>query len=306
MLSVIINFFNMRREARNSLFSLSRGYQKNIDNLEYEVIAVDNGSSQPLSEAEVSAWGPQFKYRFFATQSPSPVQAINEACRHAQGDRLMVMLDGAHILSPGILSLTDRAFALFASPFVATVAMHLGPNVQNISVAEGYNQDVEDRLLEQSQWRSNGYRLFTIADAFPDDSYGWFGCLLESNCFAMGKQAFFDLGGFDQRFQSPGGGLVNLDFFANAVSREELSYVVLLGEASFHQVHGGIATNAPVHEHPFGKFRDEFVRIRGRELRRVLRRPFFLGKVSHEAERATLMSAASGLEFWQKQGREAD
>src|SRR5437867_3410895 len=103
MLSVVVNFFNNRREAQNTLYSLSRRYQRNIENVEYEVIAVDNGSTEPLSEADVRAFGPEFRYRFVQTISRSPVGAMNAACRDAAGERLMVMIDGAHILSPKIL-----------------------------------------------------------------------------------------------------------------------------------------------------------------------------------------------------------
>jgi Methyltransferase domain len=43
----------------------------------------------------------------------------------------------------------------------------------------------------------------------------------------------------------PGGGLANLDTFRRAVELPEAALVLLLGEATFHQFHGGIATNAP-------------------------------------------------------------
>ena len=55
MLSVVVNFFNNRRKARNTLHSLTAGYRRGAEGLAYEVIAVDNGSSEPLSEAEVRA-----------------------------------------------------------------------------------------------------------------------------------------------------------------------------------------------------------------------------------------------------------
>ncbi len=44
-LSVIVVFYNMAREAPRTLRSLSRSYQQGIDDLSYEVIVVDNGSS---------------------------------------------------------------------------------------------------------------------------------------------------------------------------------------------------------------------------------------------------------------------
>src|SRR5262249_38272429 len=109
MLSVIANFFNMRRQAPNTLFSLSRAYQQNIRGLDYHVPAIDNGSPEPLSESDVRSYGPEFSYSFFPTQSPSPVYALNAACRNAPGEDLLILIDGAHILSPGILAWAHRA-----------------------------------------------------------------------------------------------------------------------------------------------------------------------------------------------------
>ena len=50
------------------------------------------------------------------------------------------------------------------------------------------------------------------------------------------------LGGFDERFRSPGGGFVNLDTLSRAVALPGITAITLLGEGAFHQVHGGIAT----------------------------------------------------------------
>jgi hypothetical protein len=214
MLSVVVNFYNNRREAMNTLHSLTRAYQRDAGAIEFEVIALDHGSSQPLEEADVRAFGPEFQYRFIETKLVSPAAAINAACRAARGDHLLVVIDGAHILSPGIYSLAQRAFVQFASPFVASVSFHLGPKQQNESVIEGYNQQVEDGLLARSGWRDNGYRLYTIAGAFADPGMGWFGCAFEAGCFGIGKDEYLALGGFDERFVARGGGLVALDFFS--------------------------------------------------------------------------------------------
>jgi len=58
------------------------------------------------------------------------------------------------------------------------------------------------------------------------------------------RDAYDRLGGFDERFDFPGGGFVNLDFFRRTVLRKGSELVMLLGEGTFHQLHGGIATNA--------------------------------------------------------------
>lgn len=300
MISIVVNFYNNRREAENTLYSLTREYQKELKDIPYEVIAVDNGSTQPLSEKQVLAFGPEFKYRFVSTTSVSPVQAINTACRHALGKELLVIIDGAHILSPGIVRRSVDAFALFPSPFIATVPFHLGYKRQNVSIAEGYNQLVEDQLLLQSGWKNEGYKLFNIAGDYADDSNGWFGCLFESGCFGISKVEYFSLRGLDEQFQSRGGGLVSPDFFKRALSRENLQYVMLLGEGTFHQVHGGVASNAPRSRHPWNEFHQEYEHIRGIPYHRVLRQPYHMGIVPEEALHIAKLSLSDGTNFWRR------
>jgi glycosyltransferase involved in cell wall biosynthesis len=298
MLSIVVNFYNNQREAPRTLYALTRSYQRGAQDLAYEVIAIDNGSSESLSEAQVRALGPQFSYHSVQTRSVSPVQAINAACREATGEQLLVLIDGAQIVSPGVLRLAKEAFALFPSAFVATAWFHLGPKLQNLSVQEGYNQQVEDELLSRSDWKENGYRLYNLVGWCEDAAGGWFGCLFESACFAIRKADYLAMGGFDERFQSRGGGLANLDFFQRALSRQDLEYVMLLGEATFHQVHDGVASSVPIAQHPWPAFHEEYVRIRGREFARVPRRPFLLGTLPSEALHAAQVSAQIGLEIW--------
>ncbi|HZP65089.1 MAG TPA: hypothetical protein VFB32_02160 [Rudaea sp.] len=300
MLSIVVNFYNNRREAANTLYALTRKYQGLAADFRYEVIALDHGSTLPLSAEDVRAFGPEFVYRYIETSDISPVRAVNAACRDAAGDRLAIMIDGAHIVSPGVLAGIERAFTLFASPFVATVPLHLGPKVQNASVKEGYDQRAEDELLRRLAWKDDGYRLFAGAGSFSDGSLGWFGCLFESGCFALAKRDFVALGGFDERFQSRGGGLVNLDFFQRAAGRRDLEYVLLLGEGTFHQFHGGVASNAPADATPWKEFHEEYQRLTGRRFERVARRPYFLGAVPPHALAATRISADLGLEQWLK------
>ena len=61
-LSVIVIAHNMAREIPRTLQSLSREYQLECQDLDYEVLVIDNGSSPPLPAELVEGFGPQFHW----------------------------------------------------------------------------------------------------------------------------------------------------------------------------------------------------------------------------------------------------
>ena len=121
-------------------------------------------------------------------------------------------------------------------------------------------------MLKESRWRENGYALFGISTLAQSSRGGFLGSVpSEFSWVALPREDFCSLGGFDKRFQSPGGGLVNQHFRDRAVFRPETNLVALLGEGVFHQVHGGVATNVAIQDNPIGQFRVEYRDIVGQE-----------------------------------------
>lgn len=248
-ISVVVVLYNMRREAERTLYSLSSQYQQEVDPADYEVIVVENGSSAPLEDNDLSRFGPNFKYHYLSTTSKSPVHALNVGAQMAQGDIVGLMIDGAHMLTPGVLKYTQLAFQIYANPLVAIRYFCLGPGQQYETIhKKGYNRQAEDTLLEHIGWPQQGYRLFEIGELMVPGKLGWFHPLLESNCLFVKRQVYTDLGGFEERFTLPGGGWANVDFLTRAIEYPDTTLVCVLGEASFHQVHGGTTTNVPMLE----------------------------------------------------------
>jgi len=299
-LSVVVVFFNMAREAERTLYTLSSAYQRDVDSEQYEVIVIDNGSPEPLNRQHVESFGSNFRYHFNETESSSPVAIINESVAHCRGSFVMIMIDGAHMLSPGIITNALRVFRAFADPFITVVGFHLGPEIQNSSVSKGYDQQQEDELLASVDWQNNGYSLFKLSQALSYDCAGWFGPLMESNCLLMRKASFLRIGGFNPGFTEVGGGLAILDFFHTVVTNYELEYVVLLGEGSFHQFHGGVASNAAYAEHPWERFHDQYEAIKGHPFQLEVRRPFYFGEIPPEATPWSRLCAEVGLKWWEQ------
>lgn len=269
-LSIVVIMHNMQREAARTLYSLSTAHQVGVDPDAYEVIVIDNGSSAPLTEADVTRFGPQFHYHFHKTTSVSPVEAINLGAQLAQGDALALIVDGARMATPRLIKHTLSAFKLEQDPVVSALSWHLGPDIQPKSTQNGYNQAVEDKMLDAACWRGDGYRLFEISTIAPSSEGGFFGPFPpECSWVALRRATFHEIGGFDVRFQTPGGGFCNHEFRNRAVTREGVVPAIILGEGVFHQVHGGIATNAPPTRRPLELFYDEYNQIFGKRYRRV-------------------------------------
>jgi glycosyltransferase involved in cell wall biosynthesis len=280
-ISIILAARNMERELPRTLHTLTPAYQSGIEESDYEVIVVDCGSTIPIDREAVRGYGMNFQLLRFE-DSPSPARAINQAVHRCSTEIVMVCIDGARMLSPGILRFTLEAFGARKNPIVATLAWHLGPKVQMVSMLEGYDQAAEDLLLGTVDWRRNGYELFRISALAGSSSQGWFMPIGESNCIAMRRECYDRLGGFEERFQTPGGGFVNLDFYKRACE-ENGDLVVVLGEGTFHQFHGGASTNIVQGHADRKRFEQEYRNLKGCDFFRPLTPSTYIGAMPPQA-----------------------
>jgi glycosyltransferase involved in cell wall biosynthesis len=286
-ISVIVVMFNMVREAKRTLLSLSVPFQQGVSNNEYEVIVVDNGSTEPLSEELVRSFGENFSYYFLNTNSVSPAGAVNFGVSKARGTIVGLMIDGARMASPGVLKYALAGMKLYPNPIVATLAWHLGPDVQYRSISDGYDKTTEDALLESINWVQNGYGLFDVSSFAGSSENGFFLPIAESNCFFMKRKTFERLGGFDEHFQASGGGLVNLDTYKRACELPDSNLITILGEGTFHQVHGGVSTNVTEKENfkNWQLFETEYIEIRQSRYAVATKVPEYIGHAPPESLR---------------------
>ncbi len=249
---------------------------------------VDNGSSELLEPEAIQGLGPNVRYLEYPSGGVSPAAALNFAAASAQG--ALARRDGrrrpnglAGARPPG----AARRPACTRGRSSPSLAWHLGPDVQWRSLLSGYDQAVEDDLLEQCRWWEDGYRLFSISSLAGSSAGGWFAPISESNCLVLPRALWNELGGFDERFDLPGGGLVNLDFFRRACELPDTELIVLLGEGTFHQFHGGIATNARPDEQADrgAAFASQYRALRGGEFCAPVRPPLYVGTMPEPARR---------------------
>ena len=262
-MSIVLVSYNMNRELPRTLLSLSVPFQKGITRDEFEVILIDNGSKVPPTASDFSHLDIDLRVVSMDNPTKSPVPAINFGLKQVSGEIIGVYIDGARIASPRLIASARDAITYNQRAFVGSRGRYLGNKFQRVAIVEGYNQQVEDEMLAQSGWESDGYKLFDISVFDESSGPTWFDPVAESNSLFMWRSLWNELGGYAEGFVTPGGGLVNLDTWKRACELPETVPTLLLGEATFHQVHGGVATNGSLDK--VQEFYTEYFSIYGEE-----------------------------------------
>ncbi len=288
-LSVVVVFYNMKREAARTLHSLSRAYQRGIENVDYEVVVVENGSTedQKLGEEFVRSFGAEFRYLDLGKDAtPTPADALNRGLAAATGEVIAFMIDGAHVLTPGVLHYGLTGLRTYEPAVVVTQQWYVGPGQQPDAMLNGYDQSAEDELFRRIQWPADGYDLFDIGHFIGDRD--WFDGLWESNCIFVPRKLLEQYGAFDESFDMPGGGYANLELYERLGATPDVNVVTILGEGSFHQVHGGTTTNRADPDdrrRTIHGYAEHFAELRGRQFRGAGKTLHYVGTMFPRAQR---------------------
>jgi cephalosporin hydroxylase len=181
-----------------------------------------------------------------------------------------------------------QALDTYAPAVVATQQWYVGPGQQGDAQQAGYDQRVEDRLFYGIDWPVDGYRLFEIGHFIGNRD--WFDGIVESNCLFVPRKLLEQLGGFDESFSMPGGGYANLDLFERLALSPGITAASIVGEGTFHQIHGGTTTNVAdeaARRQRVVSYRQHFEDLRGRPLLGVDRPVHYVGAMATKAARRT-------------------
>jgi cephalosporin hydroxylase len=205
---------------------------------------------------------------------PSPCFALNEAARQARGRYVVAMIDGAHVLSPGVMREAKLALEENSRTVVALRHWFIGGDQRWLN-AVGYTREQEDVLFARARWPSDGYNLFGISTPMSENPNHWFDPIAESNCLFVPMDRWREIGGFDEAFAEPGGGFCNLDLLRRAADGPG-GLVVLLGEGTFHQYHEGTTTNVSdeAKDTRVRAYADTYRRLRGEDFANLTTKQF--------------------------------
>ena len=225
-------------------------YQQDIDDLDYEVIVVENGSApRPDGSAPtfVRSFGPEFRYLDLGDDGPAVAgpRAQPGHRRVAGGDHIALMIDGAHVLTPGVLRYGMAGLRTYAPAVVATQQWYVGPGQQGDADARRLRPGrTRTGCSSEIGWPADGYRLFEIGHFIGDRD--WFDGLWESNCLFVPREPARAGGRLRRELLDARRRLHQPRPLRAARRRPRTSRcVTILGEGSFHQVHGGTTTNQP-------------------------------------------------------------
>lgn len=297
LLSIIVIAYDMPRQALNTLISLGTGYQEGVEKDDYEVIVVENRSQRNMDAEAISTL--QGNFRYFLRDEPgvSPAAAINFGFAQARGRFTGLMIDGARMVTPGVIRYALLALRMNPDALVLVPGYHLGDSEQQYHLSNGYSEEKEQALLHEIDWLKNGYRLFDISCLSGANPNGIFHPFMECNCLFFSADIFREIGQADERFNMPGGGALNLYIYRQIAIHPRTEAYVLPGEGSFHQLHGGVTTSeSKGREHVLERQRVQLAEILGYPFTSPMIEPILLGTVRQPAMRYLKQSAERGSE----------
>ena len=297
-LSIIVVVYDMSAQAENTVIALGTNYQQGVSIDDYEVIIVENKSPNLMNPDFIESLPENMRYFLRDDPRPTPVHAINFAASKAQGDYICLVIDGARTLTPGVVQNILLGHGLADNTVVSVPGYHLGETLQQESVDTGYGMETERELMGSINWPSDGYRLFDIACFSGTSSAGFFLSNHESNCISVPRDVWHEMGGCDESFSLRGGGFVNLDFYKRACEFPGIQHVVLPGEGTFHQFHGGVTTGGEAQaarEEYISASKEQYRTLRGEEYSPPLTKPIYLGRFPEPSIKFLHFSAAQWL-----------
>ena len=150
------------------------------------------------------------------------------------------------------------------------------------------------KVLENAPWSPHvadiEYRLYEIGVPYryefangPPKLF-WFVRQFESNCLFVRKSSFHRVGGCNEQFDIPGGGCLMPDLYKELCELDDAVIVQVMGEASFHQVHGGVSTSVTRDQQKvqWETYTNQYEQIRGRPFHVSQKKQQYIGHMPHQ------------------------
>ena len=301
-LSIIVIAYNMPSQLANTLYSLSTDYQQNVDHQDYEVIVVENQSPATLDTSILDRLTGSFRYTLRNDEGVSPVPAFNEGLKQAQGKLIGIIIDGARLVTPRVVEHALACHRMMDHPMVVVPGYHIGESEHEHYSKERLGE--EQKLLQEINWKANGYKLFDDACFSVGNRNGYFHPLMECSALFVNRAALDSIGGGDESFNLAGGGSFNLHLYRSLGILPQQQLVILPGEGSFHQYHQGVTTSSSEdRDQALALFNEQLNSFWGGQYKALTREPIIFGNIPKQAQHFLQTCCEAGRRRYQRLGR---
>ncbi|OFE13768.1 hypothetical protein PHACT_12005 [Pseudohongiella acticola] len=284
-LSVVVIAWNMPEALSRTLTTLSAEYQDAIDEADYEIVVVENDSGNNMLTASVQALPGNFRYYLRTESGVSPVAAMAFALEQCRAPFACLILDGAQMLTPGVLAQALCILENENNALVAVPGYHLGQKQQHLVEDLPGLLNWQEQMFREEDWQQNGYRLFRHACFSPGNKRGFLQPFMEASALFCKTSHLIEQQCADPRFVASGGGAVNLHILRQLGLCVASHVYVLPGEGSFHQYHGGVTTRSDeAQSQRVLGFKTQLQEIWQNAFFALRRQPIFFGPVGRHAE----------------------
>ena len=242
--SIILIGYKMPTQLQKTLETLSTEFQRGVRAEDFEVILVENRSTQNLPEAVVEALPENVRYFLRDESGHTPVPAINFAFEKCRGTYIGLIMDGARMLTPGVIDNALKCLRLDSNILGVVPGYHLGMEEQHEHDDPEVALREEAQLLDSVDWRRDGYELFRISTWSGANRNGYLHPIMECNCLFASRDNYEAIGYANTDFTLRGGGSINLHIYRSLGMLPHTRVFVWPGEGSFHQYHGGVTTSS--------------------------------------------------------------
>ena len=275
-ISVLIFCNDIQEAIINTLHSLRHEYQNFDPNL-YEVLILENPSQNNLSANQIHDLPSNFFYNL-NTHKKSLTESLNQLSNQANGNYLLIIPDGAKILSKGVLKYCHQAIKISSKCIVAFHSYNIGVYQDDMEKNEVLHlKKIEKEFLKET-FPKFADNLLNNASWADSSSAGSFFQMSESNCLFLTKQLWNKIDGFDERLDSIDERIVNLDLYNRVLENKDHKLFFVLGEGTFHQFNSKESKNSVVKN--FEKYKSKYFEITKKNWNSSKRNDYdFLGRV---------------------------
>jgi glycosyltransferase involved in cell wall biosynthesis len=227
-ISIIVPTYRHAKELVDVMFSLEEAQSGVLLN-EYEIIIINDDPKDLETKKIAQKYYLSHKNVRYIEIYDAKESGITNAGRcgnigarsFARGEILILMVDSARIVTPYAIAKTKEAFEKYGKNICTTVLpYHIGKFYKD----PNWTPEDCQKLMEDINWKKNPYVLFDYkADTYISKT----GILKESTFQGMTKQAFLDIGGWNEIF--PSWGVHNLDLWRRCVMPKPLDGIQEVG-----------------------------------------------------------------------------